>query len=74
MQQNKKESAKTDFPEEHVIDDDVIDDDVMDDDFMGGSSLCSSTDCTGLIPSLPVSDSEITSYEQLYHFLPKAKG
>ncbi|MBP3926753.1 MAG: hypothetical protein J6D13_06190 [Clostridium sp.] len=69
MQQNKKESAKTDFPEEHVIDDDV-----MDDDFMGGSSLCSSTDCTGLIPSLPVSDSEITSYEQLYHFLPKAKG
>ena len=69
MQQNKKESAKTDFPKEHVIDDDV-----MDDDFMGGSSLCSSTDCTGLIPSLPVSDSEITSYEQLYHFLPKAKG
>ena len=69
MQQNKKESAKTDFPEEHVIDDDV-----MDDDIMGGSSLCSSTDCTGLIPSLPVSDSEITSYEQLYHFLPKAKG
>ena len=69
MQQNKKESAKTDFPEEHVMDNDV-----MDDDFMGGSSLCSSTDCTGLIPSLPVSDSEITSYEQLYHFLPKAKG
>lgn len=37
-------------------------------------SLCSATDCTGLIPALPLSDSEITSYEELYHFLPKAKG
>ncbi len=45
----------------------------MEDDFMGGGSLCSATDCTGLIPTLPLSDSEITSYEQLYHFLPKAR-
>lgn len=36
-------------------------------------SLCSATDCTGLIPALPVTDSEIDSYEALYHFLPKAK-
>lgn len=35
--------------------------------------ICSATDCTGLIPALPASDSEITSYEQLYHFLPNAK-
>jgi hypothetical protein len=35
--------------------------------------ICSATDCTGLIPALPASDSEITSYEQLYHFLPGAK-
>lgn len=36
-------------------------------------SLCSATDCTGLIPALPATDSEIASYEALYHFLPKAK-
>lgn len=36
-------------------------------------SLCSATDCTGLIPALPVTDSELDSYEALYHFLPKAK-
>ena len=34
----------------------------------------SNTDCTGLIPALPQSDGEITSYEQLYHFLPRAKN
>ena len=34
----------------------------------------SATDCTGLIPALPQSDGEITSYEQLYHFLPRAKN
>ena len=43
-------------------------------DEMYDRSLCSATDCTGLIPALPVTDSEITSYEELYHFLPKAKG
>lgn len=36
-------------------------------------SLCSATDCTGLIPALPATDSELASYEALYHFLPKAK-
>ena len=36
--------------------------------------ICSATDCTGLIPALPASDSEITSYEQLYHFLPRPKA
>lgn len=34
---------------------------------------CSATDCTGLIPSLPQSESELESYEKLYSFLPKAK-
>lgn len=34
---------------------------------------CSATDCTGLIPALPQSEAEIESYEELYHFLPKAK-
>lgn len=43
-------------------------------DEMYDRSLCSATDCTGLIPALPVTDSEITFYEELYHFLPKAKG
>lgn len=35
--------------------------------------ICSATECTGLIPALPETESEITSYEQLYHFLPRAK-
>lgn len=28
----------------------------------------SATDCTGLIPALPVSDSELESYAQVYHY------
>ncbi len=31
---------------------------------------CSAMDCTGLIPSLPVSDAEIEHYNQLYRFIP----
>lgn len=34
------------------------------------SNSASTQDCTGLIPSEPVSVSEIESYEELYHFLP----
>ena len=34
------------------------------------SKAASSQDCTGLIPSEPVSEAEIESYEDLYHFLP----
>lgn len=33
---------------------------------------CSANDCTGLIPTLPRSASEIESYDELYPFLPKA--
>ncbi len=29
---------------------------------------CSATDCTGLIPSLPQSDSELESYAEVYHY------
>lgn len=43
-------------------------------DSMYERSLCSATDCTGLIPALPASDSELASYEALYHFLPKARN
>ncbi|MGN0158445.1 MAG: hypothetical protein ACI39W_04760 [Brotaphodocola sp.] len=28
----------------------------------------SATDCTGLIPALPASDSELESYAQVYHY------
>ena len=31
---------------------------------------CSTTDCTGLIPSLPQTDAEIEHYNELYPFLP----
>lgn len=34
----------------------------------------SATECTGLIPSLPQSDAEIESYDEVYQFLPKAKA
>ncbi len=33
-------------------------------------SVCSSWDCTGLIPTPPQSDAEEESYEELYPFLP----
>lgn len=29
---------------------------------------CSATDCTGLIPALPVSDAELESYAEVYHY------
>ena len=69
MKQSKEELQKNDLQENNFPEDDFLQD-----DFLKDRNICSSTDCTGLIPSLPVSDSEITSYEQLYHFLPKAKG
>lgn len=34
------------------------------------SNAASSQDCTGLIPSNPLSTAELESYEDLYHFLP----
>jgi len=34
---------------------------------------CSSTDLTGLIPAEPATEEERESYEDLYHYLPKAK-
>ena len=34
------------------------------------SNAASSHDCTGLIPTEPVSIEELESYEELYHFLP----
>ncbi len=31
-------------------------------------SICSATDCTGLIPALPSSEEELESYEEMYQF------
>ncbi len=39
-------------------------------DYLGNS--CSATDCTGLIPSAPSSKAERDSYEEVYHYQPKA--
>ena len=39
-------------------------------DYLGNS--CSATDCTGLIPSAPTSEAERDSYEEVYHYQPKA--
>lgn len=35
----------------------------------GDLRTCSSTDCTGLIPSLPQDEFELESYEAMYPFL-----
>ena len=40
------------------------------DDFDYLSSAATSGDCTGLIPSMPVSKAELESYEQIYPYLP----
>lgn len=34
-------------------------------------ATCSVQDCTGLIPSGPISEEELEDYEELYPFLPK---
>ncbi len=31
-------------------------------------SICSSMDCTGLIPALPSSEAELEAYEKMYQF------
>ena len=31
-------------------------------------SICSATDCTGLIPALPSSEDELEAYEEMYQF------
>ena len=40
------------------------------DDYDYLSNAASATDCTGLIPSLPETQEELDSYENLYHYLP----
>lgn len=37
-------------------------------DYLTGAA--SSQDCTGLIPSAPLNEAELDSYEELYPFLP----
>lgn len=39
-------------------------------DYLGNSA--SATDCTGLIPSAPMSKAERDSYQDVYHYQPKA--
>ena len=34
------------------------------------TNVVSTQDCTGLIPSAPVSDAELESYEEVYHYQP----
>ena len=34
------------------------------------SNAASTHDCTGLIPSAPVSEEELESYEDVYHYRP----
>ncbi len=36
------------------------------------ANSCSAMDCTGLIPSPPASEAERESYEEVYHYQPKA--
>lgn len=41
--------------------------DLTEDD-MRNMKACSAMECTGLIPSLPQSDSELESYAEIYHY------
>lgn len=43
-----------------------------DDDF--DIQACATTDCTGLIPSLPQSEAEVEAYNELYSYLPEIKN
>ncbi len=38
-------------------------------DYLGNAA--STTDCTGLIPSEPLSKAERDSYQEIYHYQPK---
>lgn len=42
---------------------------LLDMDYINSASA---TDCTGLIPSAPVSEAELDAYEELYPYLPTA--
>lgn len=42
------------------------------DDYDYLKSSASFQDCTGLIPSAPLSNDELQNYQELYPFLPKA--
>jgi len=41
-------------------------------DYLGNSA--STTDCTGLIPSEPMSKAERDSYQDVFHYQPKASS
>lgn len=43
--------------------------DNLDDDFESEFNAISAHDCTGLIPTAVMNDSEARSYEEVYHYL-----
>ena len=53
-----KENKDADKPDFQAIDQ-------YEDEFCNS---CSATDCTGLIPSAPITDMQLNSYMDLYHF------
>lgn len=55
----KEEPAKTDSP---------VFPDFQFSDSCFSKSICSSNDCTGLIPALPSSQEELDAYEEMYQF------
>lgn len=58
------DSSKSDSPKSNSSNQELIDSD----DYLAGAA--SSGDCTGLIPSAPLTDAELDSYKELYPFLP----
>lgn len=42
--------------------------------YLDDTCVCSSTDCTGLIPALPDSEAELEAYEEMYQFCLKGKN
>lgn len=46
----------------------------IDENIFEFNNSCSTTDCTGLIPTAPVREGSLESYEELYPFLPPHYG
>jgi hypothetical protein len=60
MAENKKHTEKSNYPLDQFPDQFDI------------TKACSTTDCTGLIPSAIQDEAELDSYKDLYPFEPKA--
>ena len=67
---NDKKTIRGHLPEHPKVPDDENQAVIDQYDYLGNS--CSATDCTGLIPSLPQSEDELASYNDVVQYMPPA--